>query len=636
MQEWHQRIKILTKPRFFPLRYRFIALSSLLLAVLLGIIALIVGVNQSRVIRINMEKRGLAMAQSLAATSKAALATYNYIALEQTVNQAHEDPEVVYVVIHDKEGRVAGYSGRPDLQGTLLNDPVSRTAISESGTSLTQESTWGPDRVPVLDIAAAAYIPGSNYRWGTVRVGLSLREMHRQIRQIQLIIGVIGLVAVLVGVAVSVWAARGITRPLGVLVEATVQAARGNLNQDIQIDTRDEVGVLAGNFNEMIGEILAQREQLEERLSEIRRLQQYTQKLLTTMSDGLISVDRAGNVVTINPAACEMLGFSETSAEGSPMAALLKNKQALLGYINDMIHTSSGNTQREIHINGGQDPQVILAAASALTDADNTIKELIVNLHDVTALKRLEAEMRQTERLAALGTLAAGMAHEIRNPLSAIKTFVQLLPRKLEKPGFLEKFNRTVPRELNRINQLIEDLLQLARKPQYRFQVLSLGAILRQCEELFEEDLIRKEIVLRMDFFPDPLPNFKGDPDQFMKALQNLFMNAIHAMPGGGVFHVSAIWQEENPLAKNISSDQKGWIKVTFKDTGIGIPEESLKNIWNPFFTTKDSGTGLGLAISHKVITEHAGHMDVTSREGAGTVFFIFLPALKDGDFIAL
>lgn len=121
-----------------------------------------------------------------------------------------------------------------------------------------------------------------------------------------------------------------------------------------------------------------------------------------------------------------------------------------------------------------------------------------------------------------------------------------------------------------------------------------------------------------------------------MKALQNLFMNAIHAMPGGGVFHVSAIWQEENPLAKNISSDQKGWIKVTFKDTGIGIPEESLKNIWNPFFTTKDSGTGLGLAISHKVITEHAGHMDVTSREGAGTVFFIFLPALKDGDFIAL
>jgi len=631
MQEWPATTKILTRPRFVPLRYRFIAVTSFLLTVLLGIIAFIVGLNQSHVIRINMEKRGLAVAQSLAATSKASLATYNYIALEQTVNQALEDPEVVYVIIHDKEGRVAGYSGRPDLQGEVLEDPVSRQATSEGKNQLIQESSWGPDGMSVLDIAVAAYIPGSNYRWGTVRVGLSLGAIYQQIRKMSVIIGAIGLVALSIGVAVSFWAAAGVTRPLGVLVEATVQAAQGNLEQDVRIQTRDEVGILASNFNEMIREIRTQRDQLEEQLSEIRRLQQYTEKLLTTMSDGLISVDRAGEVATINPAACEMLGIQKIAALGRHMAALFGDNRPLLEYLEEMLHNPLGNTQREIHLHGIQKVQVILAEASAILDNADRIEELIVNLHDVTELKRLEAEMRQSERLAALGTLAAGMAHEIRNPLSAIKTFVQLLPRKHDNPGFLEKFNRTVPRELDRINNLIEELLQLARKPRYRFQVLSVEGLIRECAELFEEELRTRKIALRLDFFPNPLPNFRADPVQFLKALQNLFVNAIHAMPGGGAFRITAIWQQDSPFAGNVASDQNGWIKLTFEDTGVGIATENLKHILNPFFTTKDSGTGLGLAITHKVITEHGGFMEVASREGEGTAFSVYLPALKEG-----
>ena len=572
------------------------------------------------------------MAESLAATSKAALATYNYIALEQTVNQALQDPDTAYVIIHDKEGRVAGYSGRPDLQGKFLKDQLTAQAISAKREPLIQRGTWGDENIPVVDVSVPVFLPGSDYRWGTVRVALSLQPMYRQIRQIQLIIGALGLVALAIGVLLSFWAARRITKPLGVLMQATVQAAQGNLNQNVEIKTKDEVEVLADNFSVMIREILAQKDQLEMQLRQIKQLQRYTEQLLTTMNDGLLSVDRTGKVATINPAACELLGFSRSVEKDLAIAELLDKTPELLHYIDEMLREPQGRSQQEIHIDGGHDVQVILAGSSQLTDAEGNLSEVIVNLHDITELKKLESRVRQTERLAALGTLAAGMAHEIRNPLSAIKTFVQLLPRKLEKPGFLEKFQRTVPRELDRINRLIEDLLQLAKEPKYHFDSVDVGFLVEQCIELFGESLKNSEVRCRSECLGDKSLLVWADADQLTKAFYNLFQNAVQAMPNGGELIIEASWQEVIPFESQISSNQRGWIRTCFKDTGIGISPDNIKHIFNPFFTTKDTGTGLGLAITHKVITEHGGHVDVSSRIGDGSCFMVYLPALREAE----
>ncbi|MDY0039018.1 MAG: ATP-binding protein [Desulforhabdus sp.] len=597
---------------------------------LLGAIALIVGLHQSRVIRSNLDKRGLAVANSLAATSKAALATYNYIALEQTVNQALQDPDSVYVIIHDKEGRVAGYSGRPDLQGKLLEDQFTVHAISESRQPLIQRGIWGDNNIPVVDVSVPVFLPGSDYRWGTVRVALSLQPMYQQIRQIQLIIGLIGLVALAVGVLLSFWAARRITRPLGVLMEATVQAAQGNLDQKVEIKTRDEVEVLANNFSMMIREIIAQRDQLEVQLKHIKRLQRYTEQLLTTMNDGLLSVDRTGKVATINPAASEMLGFSQRLEQDLSIRELLAATPELLRYIDEILQQPQGRSQQEIRIDGGHNPQVILAGSSQLTDTDGNLLEVIVNLHDITELKKLESRLRQTERLAALGTLAAGMAHEIRNPLSAIKTFVQLLPRKLEKPGFLEKFQRTVPRELDRINRLIEDLLQLAKEPKYHFESVDVGFLIEQCLDLFGESLKDSQIHCRTARMADKPFWVWADKDQLIKAFYNLFQNAVQAMPNGGDLTIEVNRLGVVPFDSRASSERRDWILSRFKDTGMGISDDNIKNIFNPFFTTKDTGTGLGLAITHKVITEHGGHVEVSSRVGEGSCFTVYLPASKE------
>lgn len=617
-------------PHFIPLRVRFILTTSVMLVLLLGSIALVVGWQQSRSVRGQVEKRGFALAESLAATSKAALLTYNYIALEQAANQAAAGSDIVHIIIHDKEGRSGAYSGRPDLQGKLLEDPLSREAVAIQEPVI---RTFVPEggKEKALEVVFPVFLPEASLRWGTVRVALSLEPLASQIRQIQLVIAGMGILALIFGILLSYWTARRITRPLGQLMDATIEAAQGNLRQELKVSTGDEVEVLAANFSTMMGEILSQRRQLENQLLEIMHLQRYTEKLLETMKDGLISVDMEGRLAVMNPASQEVLGLKGEVVRGCAMWELLSGIPPLLKYLEDLRRSpKTAKSQEQIFIEREGGTQVLLASSSLLADPDGVPLEIITNLHDITEMKKMESRMRQSERLAALGTLAAGMAHEIRNPLSAIKTFVQLLPRKVDKPGFLEKFNRTVPRELERINRLIEDLLELSRSPKYHFRQVDLRTLLEETMELFEEELRSWHIRQHSRISPD-IPFVRADPDQLTKAFQNLIRNAVQAMPEGGDLWIEAYRVHDRPTDGSGTESRRSWTAITFRDTGHGISQEHLKSIFNPFFTTKETGTGLGLAITHKVVTEHGGYMDVTSRRGEGTTFTVYFPLEDEG-----
>jgi len=614
------------KPRFIPLRYRLIFTTSCMLIFILGILSLVLGYVQGRTIRLQLERRGLSIAQSLAAASLADFLTYNYIALERSANQAARDPDVNRVIFHDKEGRVAGFSGRPDLQNKFLDDEITRSALS-SVKPIIQEITLKTDKTPGLDITLPLFPPDLEGRWGTIRVCLSLVPMLRQINQMRWIILAIGLFAIVSGILMSLWTARRITRPLGTLVQNTEEAARGNLSRTIQIQTRDEVEVLASNFSSMIQEILEHREQLERQLEEIKRMQRYTDQLLTTMNDGLLSMDMEGRISTINPAAQKLFkNFDNPVDRGSSLSKSVKNFAELESYIHDILNKQLGINPREISMHNKTKERILLIGSSILNDRKGNPQEIILNLHDITELKKLEISIRQAERLAELGTLAAGMAHEIRNPLSTIKAFVQLLPRKMEKPAFLEKFQRTVPRELDQINRLVEDLLELARVPKYHFEDTDSKSLLKRMIDFLEEEMQRQQIDCRCEYSSD-LPQIQADVSQLAKAFNNLIRNAVQAMPQGGKLLIKALYQKEHLEGTPKSTARNGWIALTFQDTGVGISPEDMKNIFNPFFTTKDIGTGLGLAITHKVITEHGGQIDVESHEGKGSIFRIYLPA---------
>ena len=477
------------KPPFIPLRYRFIFMSAAMLMVLLGALAVIIGLLQGRTIRRQLEDRGVSIAQSLSAASIADLLTYNYVALERSANQVANDPDINAVIFHDKEGRVAGYNGRPDLQNTFLNDEVSRIALTATK-PLIQSIVSGPGKYAGLDIALPVYPPGVDMRWGTIRVQLSLNAMYAQIAQIQTIILAVGFISLVCGTLASIWAARRITQPLNNLMRVTQAAARGNLDQDVRVHTGDEVEVLADNFNTMIRGIITHRTQLEQQLLEIKRLQRYTEQLLTTMSDGLLTVTMGGKISTINPSAHKLLEVLSPPERNESVAICLGRYPELLSYIKTILaNPVEWYPPRELRLDKNDTEHTLLVSSSVLKDRSKQPIEIIFNLHDITDLKKLEASMRQTERLAGLGTLAAGMAHEIRNPLSSIQTFVQLLPRKREKPGFLEKFQITVPRELKRINQLVEDLLDLARVPRYIFRTMPIRTLINQTLDALEEEL---------------------------------------------------------------------------------------------------------------------------------------------------
>ncbi|WP_228721473.1 ATP-binding protein [Desulfosediminicola ganghwensis] len=625
MHNWPLQLRLFRKPRFIPLRYRVVLASAGMLILLLGVLLLTLVWFQNRNIRHQLEQRGKAIAQSLVATSTKALLNYDYITLEQFANRAAQDPNILYVVVHDKEHRVAGFSNRPELQGQKLTDAISLDAVATTF-PLVQRFEEGFGSQPGLDVALPVFLPDSTNRWGTIRVGLSLTSMYRQIRQTIWIIAGIGMVALFTGTIISVLGAQRVTRSLGELVWATKDVAEGNFTYKVGVKTGDEVEVLAANFAVMTREILEHQERQGEQLKEIQRLQDYTEKLMITMADGLLSVDMKGTVVTINPAARTLLGLSSINGvEGKNIAAILGESCRLVSLVQKIIHQSAAVAHREIEITKEPESQTILVGSSILHGDQGQPLEIILNLHDITELKKLEARIRQSERLAGLGTLAAGMAHEIRNPLSAIKTFVQLLPRKVDKPGFLEKFNRTVPRETERINFLVDELLELSRLPRYEFAATNINGLLRQAIDTTEEELQRCNIEYQQDL-QDNLPPVQADSNQLIKAFNNLIRNAIQAMPTGGQLTVRTFIAESTDSGKGASGNTDSKVVIIFQDTGQGIASKELKQIFNPFFTTKDAGTGLGLAITHKVVTEHGGLIEAESKKEQGTMFTIQLP----------
>jgi two-component system sensor histidine kinase AtoS len=209
--------------------------------------------------------------------------------------------------------------------------------------------------------------------------------------------------------------------------------------------------------------------------------------------------------------------------------------------------------------------------------------------------------------------------------LSSIKTFVQLLPQKIEKTGFLEKFQRTVPRELNRINALVEDLLDLARVPKYVFQSTDLKTLLEQALDATDAQLQAGHIQCRC-VIADNMPPVRADANQLVRAFHNLIRNAVQAMSQGGQLHIKASFHRGDPSQAEPGRTGVNRVTAVFQDTGPGISAAELENIFNPFFTTKDKGTGLGLAITHKVITEHGGQIEVESAPGHGSRFIVHLP----------
>jgi len=494
--------------RFFQgsLRAKFLLAIVGLEVALLGSVAVILESHLRTAIFAHTRSQAVSLGTHLAALSAVHLSRDDLVALQQVAEKVTADePDVLYSIVHRRDGSVAAFSGQREFQGGTHDDPVSQRALLVIR-PLLQEITFPVTAEPGYDVAIPIQVAQSQQQWGTLRLGVSLKRAYTQIQQTRQKLLVLTLAGIVCGALLAVWLARRIARPLRQLVAEAQHLAEGSYDRPIQVDAGDELGDLALAFEHM--------------------------------------------------------------------------RRSLQCYL------------------------------SSLADE----KDLLQEAH--RRIQRTQQQLIQTERLAAVGKLAAGVAHEINNPLAIIRTSIRILQAQTQENDPAMETLKVIEEEINRASRIIRELLGFAR-PTPTSDVVAINAVVCGLEDLLKDNLHTKKIVPRIILAPG-LPQVQISADHLKQVILNLVRNAEDAMPEGGELIIRTALKQDA-------------VELSIADTGCGISAENLGRLFDPFFSTKapGKGTGLGLSVSYGLVTGANGHIDVESEVGKGTTFRVQLPAYE-------
>ena len=488
------------------LRAKFIVLIVSLELVLMGAVTFVVEGHQRRAIFEQAQLRALSLGTSLAALSEGYLLSYNFVKLEQAAeNVTTSEADVVYSIAHLRDGIVAAFSGQNELQGRTLDDPISREALAAE-TPLLQEILIPQTKEPGFDVAIPVYAPGSSRKWGTIRLGFSLKHAYALIHRTRRDLALLSLASIFCGTSLAVFLAMRISKPVGQLVVGVHQFAGGAYNQPIQVDANDEIGYLAEAFEGM-------RTSLQRQLAHLAE---------------------------------EKQRLEETNCR----------------------------------------------------------------------LQETQQQLVQSERLAAVGKLAARVAHEVNNPLAIIKTAICIMRHQTQESDQTNGHLKTIEEEINRIARILRELLDFSR-PSPIEQLVDVNAVIQSLEFLLVHNLQEKQIALSVVLDPAG-PQVRMSGDHLKQVLFNLVRNAEDAMPDGGHLKIQTTPAETG-------------IEVSITDSGCGIAPEHIPYLFDPFFSTKtdQGGMGLGLSVIYGLIKNAHGRIVVESEVGKGSTFRVILPAYE-------
>jgi two-component system sensor histidine kinase HydH len=335
---------------------------------------------------------------------------------------------------------------------------------------------------------------------------------------------------------------------------------------------------------------------------------QYTLDVIEGMAEGFINVDPAGILRTINPEAEALLGVRARDYLGKHWRELFSQDE--WGQITELLE--SNTAFYDIEVSPGISDRSYLRASMIPVRALEGADGMVLFLRDMGEVKGLQAEVRRTERLAALGRLVAGMAHEIRNPLNSISGYSQHLKGKFGSDTSEGKALDVIVKEVDRLNRVITELLDFSRPQDPELEPLDLSETVRSTLALIAREAASQGVTIVEDL-PDKRVMVMGHADTLKQLLLNLSLNALQAMPDGGVLNLQAGIHGKLPFLK-------------VSDTGPGIPLEKQESIFEPFYTTRESGTGLGLAIVHRIVLDHEAEIRVESSPGSGAAFIVRFP----------
>ncbi len=338
----------------------------------------------------------------------------------------------------------------------------------------------------------------------------------------------------------------------------------------------------------------------------------YATQVVENMPDGLLSLDPEGDIVTLNNRAKEILALmGKWSEKGEIKKHLLPFLEPILTSLKEK--TEVLEYEMALPVQQGKSIPLSLSAARLIAETGEDLGVVII-LRDLREIKELQEKIKRSERLAGLGSLAAGMAHEIRNPLSSIKGFAQYFLKKNPLGSEGQKYSQVIIQEVERLNRVISNLLDFARPKEPLKVLVSMEGIIEHCLELIKDDARTKGIEVKPEI-EENLPLLWMDKDQITQVLLNITLNGLEALKEGGILWIRAHTNQESDA-----------LIVEIADNGAGMSGEELSRIFDPFYTTKKTGTGLGLAIAYRIIEKHQGTLTVSSHPGSGSVFRMELP----------
>jgi PAS domain S-box-containing protein len=373
---------------------------------------------------------------------------------------------------------------------------------------------------------------------------------------------------------------------------------------------------------------VSERERLWEKLREERdKAQQY----LSVARVMIVALNREGEITLINKRGCEVLGYETEEIIGKNWFDLCvpgKMKEKVNKVFGRLMAGEAGMAEyyeNPILTRDGQE-RIIAWHNTIVRGKDGAVVGTLSSGEDITERKRTEAELIRSEKLASVGQLAAGVAHEVNNPLAGILVYIKLLLKRYKQKKLqtkeTEKQLEKIAKETERCSRIIKNLLDFSRQTEVKLRPVNINKVIEATLSIIGHQISLENVKTEMDLSAS-LPSILVDFDQIQQALMNILLNAAQAMPNGGDLKISTSVAKRVKIGRSV----RDAVRIDISDTGVGIPQENLDKLFTPFFTTKEKGKGVGLGLSvvHGIIERHHGKIDIKSDPGAGTTFSIFL-----------
>ncbi len=347
--------------------------------------------------------------------------------------------------------------------------------------------------------------------------------------------------------------------------------------------------------------------------------------ILDSIEDGIIVLDEAQRVTFFNQASERITGLSKNRVAASPVGEVFGNNPQIIEQVRKTFETGQVFSDYDTHIlkrDGSVLPVSLIT--SPIMSGEGERRGTVLVVRDISRLKILEEDIRRSDSLASVGILAAGLAHEIRNPLGGIRGAAQLLQMEVGDDEELREYTSVIIRETERVSGLLEELLDFANPKKLDLREVNIHEILDSVIALLTRGDEGRGVRFITEYDPS-IPLLIGDRGKLSQVFLNIMKNGCEVMEGSGTLRVTTRVMSDFLLHEGEGIRSK-MMAAEITDEGGGIPEEEMKSLFTPFFTRKKGGTGLGLAISHRIVREHKGIIKVKSRQGEGSTFSVFLP----------